>query len=193
MLLLLTICLTLLPIPTYLVSQVIGMMPTFTLITTIILSTAALIFGIPFAVAAYILNDNWVPDVVLGSKTFGTGPGQTITIEFGLLTGLNDAVYAGALISMTCTALFAIGVVLIRHFTKHNGFGWLVFGPTLLNLLSQIGCCTAAYLFENKYPVATSTDKIRQVNGGYTTGGVLYTRESWACSLNTLYANSEEH
>lgn len=94
---------------------------------------------------------------------------------------------------MICATFFAIGVVLIRHFTKHNGFGWMVFGPALLNLLSQIGCCAAAYLFHDKCPVATSTDQIRQVNGGYSTGGVLYTKESWACSLITLYAESEAH
>jgi hypothetical protein len=166
---------------------------TNTPITTMIISVSALILGLPFAIAAIVFNDNWVPDVILGSKTFGTGPGKTTTIEFGLLTGPNDAVYAGAIIASSCTTLFIIGVILMRHFTKHNGFGWLVCGSALLNLLSQIGCCAAAHLFRNKYPVATSTNQIQHVNGGYSTGGVLYTKEAWACSLNALYADSEGH
>jgi hypothetical protein len=160
-------------------------------ITTIVLSVGSLVLGLPFAIAATVLNSNWVPHIILDSKTINTGPGKTTKLEFGLLTGPNDTIYAGAYVFIASTALFIIGFVLFRHSIKHNSFGWLAFGPALLNLLSQIGCCAAAYIFTNKYPVATSTNQIRYDNGTYDTGGALYTREAWACSLNALYAERE--
>jgi hypothetical protein len=158
---------------------------------TIVVSVVALILGLPAAVAAIVFNHNWVPSVILGTKTIHTGPGQTTTLKFGLLTGPNDAVYAGALISLASTALFVLGLILIRHFTRHNGFGWLAFGPILLNLLSQVGCCAAVYIFKSRYPRATSTNQIQYMDGTYNTGGKLYTMEGWACSMNALYAERE--
>jgi hypothetical protein len=161
-------------------------------VTTIVLSMSVLILGLPFAIAAIILNSNWIPPIILNSKTINTGGlGKTTKLDFGLLTGPNDAIYAGAFISMVSTALFIIGLVLVRHVTKRNIFGWLAFGPALLNLFSQLGCCATAYIFANKYPVATSTNQIRYENGTYNTGGALYTREGWSCSLNALYADRE--
>jgi hypothetical protein len=160
-------------------------------IITIVVSVIAVILGLPVAVVAIICNSNWVPNVILGSKTINTGPGQTTTINFGILTGPNDAISAAALISMISTALFIIGLVLTRHFTKHNAFGWLAFGPALLNVLSQVGCCVAAFIFNNKYPAATSTDQIRYEHGKYNTGGDLYTKEAWSCSMNALYGGRE--
>jgi hypothetical protein len=159
--------------------------------TSICVSVGALVLGLPAAIAAVVFNDNWVPPIILGTKIINTGPGKTTTLEFGLLTGPNDAVYAGAIISMVSTTLFVLGLILIRLFTKHNGFGWLVFGPALLNLMSQVGCCAAAYIFTATYPVATSIHQIRYENGTYQTGGTLYTREGWACSMNELYAERE--
>ncbi|KAH7406506.1 hypothetical protein DE146DRAFT_395790 [Phaeosphaeria sp. MPI-PUGE-AT-0046c] len=160
-------------------------------ITTIAFSVAVLILGVPAAVIAIVFNSNWIPHVILDSKTFSTGPGKTTTINFGILTGPNDAVFAGAVVAIASSLTFILGLILIRHFTKHNGFGWLVFGPALVNLLSQIGCCSAVYIFKNKYPVATSTDQIRHIDGQYSTGGNLYTKEAWACSMEALYADRE--
>lgn len=160
-------------------------------VITIVISAISLILGLLVAVAATIFNSNWVPDITLGSKTIKTGPGQTSTIRFGILTGPNDAVLASAFISMTSTALFLTGLVLIRHFTRHNGFGWLAFGPALLNLLGQVGCCAAVFILNKRYPAATSTDQIQYVNGKYDTGGQLYTKEAWACSMNALYPDRE--
>jgi hypothetical protein len=167
------------------------MMTTNSPIITIGLSAISLVLGLPVAVAAIVFNSNWIPDVTLGSKTINTGPGQTTTLRFGILTGPNDAVLASALISMASTALFITALVLIRHFTKHNGFGWLAFGPALLNFLGQVSCSAAAFMLNKKYPAATSTDQIRYVDGYYDTGGQLYTKEAWACSMNALYPERE--
>jgi hypothetical protein len=160
--------------------------------TTIWVSVGALFLGLPAAIAAVVFNSNWVPSIILRTKIINIGLGKTTTLEFGLLTGPNDAVYAGAIMSMLSAVLLILGLIIIRHFTKHHGFGLLVLGPTLLNLLSQVGCCAAAYIFTNKYPVATSMNQIRYENGSYNTGGVLYTREGWACSMNKLYAERED-
>jgi hypothetical protein len=161
-------------------------------VITIAVGAFALVLGVPAAIAAILFNHTWVPNVVLGTKTVKSGPNNDTTVlEFGLLSGPNDAVYASALISITSTALIVAGLVLIRHFTRHNIWGWLAFGPAFLNLLGTVGCCAAVYLFKSRYAKATSTDQIRYNNGVYDTGGKLYTREGWACSMNALYADRE--
>jgi len=168
-------------------------MEQITPVITVFITAILIILGFPVAVAILFFNHNWVPRVILGSKTIDTGLGKTTTIDFGILTGLNDAILAAALISIASTALFIIGLVLTRHFTKHNAFGWLIFGPVLLNILSQVGCCVAVFIFNNKNPVATSRDQIRYVNGKYSTGGTLYTKEALSCSMNALYSEMEGH
>jgi hypothetical protein len=167
------------------------MMTTDSPIITIVLCVVSLILGLPVAVAAIIFDSNWTPNITLGSKTINTGPGQTTTLRFGILTGPNDAVLASAIISMSATALFITGLVLVRHFTKRNVSLWLAFGPALLNILGQVACCAAAFVLNNMYPVATSTNQIRYVDGHYDTGGQLYTKEAWSCSMNTLYPDRE--
>lgn len=163
-------------------------------ITTIALSAFALILGVSAAVAAILFNHTWVPNVILGTKTVKSGLNNATTVlEFGLLSSPNDAVYASGLISMTSTVLIVAGLVVIRHFARHNIWGWLAFGPAFLNLLGTVGSCAAAYLLKSQYPRATSTDQIQYNNGVYDTGGKLYTREGWACSMNALYADREGH
>jgi hypothetical protein len=162
-------------------------------VITVVISAISIILGLPVAVATLFFNHNWVPKVMLRSKTINTGLGKTTTINFGILTGPNDAILAAALISIASTALIIIGLVLTRHFTKHNAFGWLVFGPALLNILGQVGCCVAVFIFSNRNPVATSRDQIRYANGKYSTGGTLYTKEAWSCSMNALYPDKEGH
>lgn len=162
-------------------------------VITVVISALSMILGFPVEVTTLFFNNNWVPKVILGSKTINTGLGKTTTIDFGILTGPNDAILAAALISIASTALFIIGLVSTRHFTKHNAFGWLVFGPALLNILSQVGCCVAVFIFNNKNPVAASRDQIRYANGKYSTGGILYRKEAWSCSMNALYPEKEGH
>ncbi|EAT92015.1 hypothetical protein HBH56_121880 [Parastagonospora nodorum] len=162
-------------------------------VITVVISVISIILGLPVAVATLLFNQNWVPKVILGSKTINTGLGKTTTIDFGILTGPNDAILVAALISIASTALIIIGLVLTRHFTEHNAFGWLAFGPALLNILSQVGCCVAVFIFNNRNPAATSRDQIRYANGKYSTGGTLYTKEAWSCSMNALYPEKEGH
>ncbi|KAH3950215.1 hypothetical protein HBI56_007830 [Parastagonospora nodorum] len=137
-------------------------------VITVVISVISIILGLPVAVATLLFNQNWVPKVILGSKTINTGLGKTTTIDFGILTGPNDAIL-------------------------HNAFGWLAFGPALLNILSQVGCCVAVFIFNNRNPAATSRDQIRYANGKYSTGGTLYTKEAWSCSMNALYPEKEGH
>lgn len=168
-----------------------NMLPSNGPLVTILLSVATLVLGLPVAIAAIAFESAWVPNIILGTKVINTGPGKTTTLKFDLLTGPNDAVSAGAYISIVSAILVTIGFVLVRHFTHKNVYGWVIFGPALLNLLSQIGSCVAAYVFRNKYPVATSTSDVQFVDGTYNTNGRLFTKESWACTMNDLYRERE--
>ena len=160
-------------------------------VTTIVIGIVALVLGLPVAIAAIAFERPYVRNIVLGSKTIDVGLGRTKTVSFDLLSGPNDAVTAAAFISIISAILVTIGLILIRHITRHNIWGWLAFGPALLNVLGQIGCCAAAYIFQSKYPVETLQKDLKYVNGAYDTNGTLFTKEAWACAMNNLYAAQE--
>lgn len=160
-------------------------------VMTIILCIITLVLGLPVATAAIVFESAWVPSIILGTKIIDTGPGQTTTLRFDLLSGPNDAVSAGAYISIISAIIVIIGFVLSRHITYHNVYGWLILGPSLLNFFSQIGSCAASYIFRNKYPEATSNTDVRFIDGAYNTDGRLFTKESWACTMNTFYRERE--
>ncbi|KAF2875785.1 hypothetical protein BDV95DRAFT_603188 [Massariosphaeria phaeospora] len=158
---------------------------------TLGLCIAVLIFGLPVAAIAIFFEKVFVPNVVLGTKEIDIGPGGTKTITFDLMTGSEDAVFAGAYISIISSLLIAGGIVLVRHISKHSVWGWVAFGSASANVLGQIACVAAAFIFHGRYPEATSTEQVRFEGGSYNTGGTLFTRESWACTMKNLYSDRE--
>jgi hypothetical protein len=160
-------------------------------ITTVVLGGAALTLGLPIAGIAIILEKIIMPDIVLGNKEIDIGPGGTKTVTFSLLSGPNDAVFAAAYISVIATIFTVGGLIMVRHFTRHSIWGWLVFLPALSNVLGQIGCCTYVFIVNGQYPEAVSRNEIGYVDGHYNTNGNMYSRESWACSMKSLYLDQE--
>ncbi|KAF2191617.1 hypothetical protein K469DRAFT_736268 [Zopfia rhizophila CBS 207.26] len=160
-------------------------------LTTFALTLAALILGIPIAAAALVLEKVPIPTVILGSKTINAGPNTTKTISFSLLSGLNDAVMAGAYISIISSILVVVGLVLTRHVSKHNIFGWTLIGPAIANALGQVACLAYVFIVQGQHPEAKSTEEVRYVDGKYDTDGKLYTREAWACMMDKLYKERE--
>lgn len=132
-----------------------------------------------------------MPTVILGTKEIKAGIDETKTISFSLLSGSNDAVVAGAFISIFASVLFGIGLAVVRHVSRHNIWGWAMFGPALLNVLGQIGVLAYVQIVQGQHPAATNTNEIKLVNGQYDTDGKLYTREGWACSMDKLYHETE--
>ncbi|KAH8723843.1 hypothetical protein GQ44DRAFT_619639 [Phaeosphaeriaceae sp. PMI808] len=159
---------------------------------TKVVITVALFLSLPISIATLALNGNHVPQFILRTTTINTVPGKTITLKFGLLTSPNDAICAGATISMISTALFGIAI-LMRHFTIHQSWQWLALGASSSNLLGQVACSAAVFILKAKYPVANSRNDITYKDGMYDTSGKLYTREAWACSMDALYAHRESN
>ncbi|KAL6704435.1 hypothetical protein ACN47E_008179 [Coniothyrium glycines] len=156
-----------------------------------VISATILITTVPFAIAAIALEAAWVPDIILASKVINTGPGQTTTLEFNLLTSPNDAVLAASYMSLVLSIFFVIILICVRHFATGRLWNWFVLTPAVVNLLTQIGCCAAAYIFKSKYPTANSVNQVRYIDGKYDSDGHLYTKEGWACTMNTFYAEQE--
>jgi hypothetical protein len=172
-------------------SFVIKMLAVYNPLTTVVLSGAALLLGLPVAVIAIIFEKVTMPDIVLGSKEIDIGPGGTKTVTWNLLSGPNDAVFAAAYISMISAILLVGGLAVVRHVARHNIWGWLVFLPGLANVLGQIGCCAYVFIVSSQHPEAVSRNELKYVNGNYDTNGKSYTRESWACSMKSLYLDQE--
>ena len=168
-----------------------GFQDNFNPMTTIAVSIAGLVLGIPVAVAAIVFEKVYMPDIVLGSKTINAGPNTTKTIDFSLLSGPNDAVMAAAYISIIASILFVVGLWLVRHVSKHNIWGWAMFGPAILNVFGQIACLAYVFIVQGQHPEATSTEEVKFVDGRYDTNGKLYTREAWACMMDKLYNERE--
>jgi hypothetical protein len=166
-------------------------MDSFNPLTTLAISAGALILGIPVAAAAIIFEKVYMPNIILGSKEIKSGIDETKTINFSLLSGSNDAVIAGAFISIIAAVMMAGGLTIVRHVSRHNIWGWAMFGPALLNVFAQIGVLAYVQIVQGQHPEATSTDEIKYINGSYDTNGKLYTREGWACSMNKLYSERE--
>jgi hypothetical protein len=167
------------------------MLAAYNPLTTAVLGGAALLLGLPIAVIAIIFEKVSVPDIVLGTKEIDLGPSGTKTLTFTLLTGPNDAVFAAAYISMISAVLLVAGLAVVRHVARHNIWGWLVFLPGLANVLGQIGCCAYVFIANGQHPEAVSRNEIRYVDGKYDSNGKMYTKESWACSMKSLYLDQE--
>jgi hypothetical protein len=167
------------------------MLATYNPLTTVVLSGAALLLGLPVAVMAIIFEKVTMPDIVLGNKEIDIGPKGTKTITWNLLSGPNDAVFAAAYISMISALLLVGGLTVVRHVGRHNIWGWLVFLPGLANVLGQIGCCAYVFVVSSQHPEAISRNELKYVNGNYDANGKIYTRESWACSMKAFYQDQE--
>lgn len=166
-------------------------MDNFNPLTTLAISAGALVFGIPVGVAAIIFEKVYMPNIILGTKEIKAGIDTTKTISFSLLSGTNDAVIAGAFISIICSILFGIGLAVVRHVSRHNIWGWAMFFPALANVLAQIGVLAYVQIVQGQHPEATSTTEVKYINGNYDTDGKLYTREAWACTMDKLYNERE--
>lgn len=160
-------------------------------VVTAVISIVAVLLNIPISIAIFQYERTFVPKVILGRKEIDTGPGQTTTLEFDLLTGPNDVVQAGAYISIITALAFVIGLVVLRHFKTHFSMGWLVLGAAFSNLLGQIACCAAAFIFRASDERPTSSDHIKFENGMYDTDGRLFTKEAWSCAMKDFYAERE--
>jgi hypothetical protein len=167
------------------------MLAAYNPLTTVVLSGAVLLLGVPVAVMAIILEQVTMPDIVLGGKDINIGPKRTKTTTQNLLSGPNDAVFAAAYISMISALLLVGGLTVVRHVGRHSIWGWLVFLPGLANVLGQMGCCAYIFVISSQHPEAVSRNELKYVNGNYDANGKLYTRESWACSMNAFYQYRE--
>jgi len=158
---------------------------------TLGVSGLVLMLGIPVGAAAIIYEKVYVPNIILGTKEIKSGLNETKTLSFSLLSSANDAVIAGAFISIISAVLFSIGLTIVRHFSRHNIWGWSMVFPALLNFIGQIVILALVQTDKGKHPKATSTNEIRYVDGKYETDGKLYTREGWSCSMYDLYRERE--
>lgn len=159
---------------------------------TLAVGAGALVLGIPVAVAALIFEKVYMPEVILGSKDIKAGIDTTKTINFGLLTGPNDAVTAGAYISIISSILFVTGLVIVRHFSSHNIFGWALVFPALVDFLGNVGALAYVFIVNGQHPEAKSADEVPLVNGKYETDGKLYTKQAWACMMDKFYSDRED-
>lgn len=158
---------------------------------TAAIGAGALILGIPIAVAALKFEQVYVPDVVLGSKEIKAGLDTSKTINFTLLTGINDAVISGSYISIISSILFVVGLVVVRHFSQHNIFGWAMVFPAAVDFLGNVAVLAYVFIVNGQHPEAKSADEVRFENGQYETDGKLYTRDAWACMMEKFYNNQE--
>lgn len=157
--------------------------------------TSIVVLGIPVAIGTVVLDNTYVPDVVLGSKTIDAGPSGSKTLSFGLQTGMDDAVLASAYISIIASIFLAVFVVILRHisgFGRTAGLGAIA--TAAANLLAQVGCVFA-------WGILLMKDEARHAQAGdifydekrerYETSGRMFMREAWACSLDALYGEHE--
>lgn len=163
---------------------------------TCTIAAVALLLSIPVAIAALQYENFEMPTFVLGQKDVKAGlDGKTKTVSFAPLSGANDAVTAAACISIICSLLFVSGLVTVRHVSERRVFGWLMLGSAAVSVLGNAACMAYVFIVKGKYKDAAGKDDIvfDEKRGVYeiTEEGRLFTREAWACSLNSLYGERE--
>lgn len=155
------------------------------------LVTLALTIAVP--IAAIILESAHIPDVVLGTKAINAGPSGTKTLTFGLLTSPNDAVLAAAYISIAAGVICACGIAFVRHIPRYSFvLGCVMITAALGNFLAQIGCTVCWAVWQGKRDGKTAAPgEVSYVDGNYETGGRLFTREAWACTMEKYFGERE--
>ncbi|OAG02147.1 uncharacterized protein CC84DRAFT_1220504 [Paraphaeosphaeria sporulosa] len=157
--------------------------------------TSTLILGIPVAIGTIVLDNSYVPDIVLGSKSIDAGPSGSKTLSFGLQTSPDEAVLASAYISILASIVLAVSLIILRH-TNLLGrtAGWGAIASAAANLLAQIGCIAAwgILLMTDEAKHAQSVDlSYNERLQRYDTRGRMFTREAWACSMQALFRERE--
>jgi hypothetical protein len=153
---------------------------------------AALILGIPAAAAAIMFTKVDMPNIILGEKEIKAGlNGATKTVSWSLLSGPQDAIIAGAFISIICSLLFSIGAVVVRHVSQHNIFGWAMVFPALASFAANVGIMAYVFVESGKHKETDNRDDIKYVDGKYETNGKVFTREAWACMMDKWFKERE--
>lgn len=161
------------------------------LITAAIVA-GALILGIPVAAAAIMYSKVSMPKITLGSKEIKAGlDGATKTVTYSLLSGPQDATIAAAYISIICSLLFSLGVVIVRHVSQHNIFGWAMVFPAFSSFAANVGIVAYVFLESGKHKEADNQDAVKFEDEKYNTGGKVFTREAWACMMDKWYNERE--
>ncbi|KAL5391693.1 hypothetical protein DPSP01_000987 [Paraphaeosphaeria sporulosa] len=165
------------------------------LLVTAAVVTSTLILGIPVAIGTIVLDNSYVPDIVLGSKSIDAGPSGSKTLSFGLQTSPDEAVLASAYISILASIVLAVSLIILRH-TNLLGrtAGWGAIASAAANLLAQIGCIAAwgILLMTDEAKHAQSVDlSYDERLQRYDTRGRMFTREAWACSMQALFRERE--
>ncbi|KAF2689846.1 hypothetical protein K458DRAFT_426733 [Lentithecium fluviatile CBS 122367] len=138
-------------------------------------SIGVLLLGIPIAIVIISLENAFVPNV--------------------LLTAPNDAVLSAAYISLITSILCVIGLNLVQLLNanrKGKVFGWVTVGVAAVNIMGQSACLVAWGILQGKDNAKVPTKgAVQFVDGGYQTDGRLYTKEAWACTMDTYFSAKE--
>jgi hypothetical protein len=153
------------------------------------------LLGFPTALATIYLTHAFVPSITLGTKQIDAGPSGPKTLTLGLLTSSDDAVLASAYISVLSSLAVASGIVLLRHLRLKKGdalIGWGVMGPAVGNFFGQVGCLVAWILMQGKSDAKVGREEdVTLVDGMYGSAGRMFTREAWACTMNSVFREKE--
>jgi hypothetical protein len=128
----------------------------------------------------------------MGEKEIKAGlNGATKTVSWSLKSGPQDATITAGFISIICSLLFSVGVVVVRHVSQHNIFGWAMVFPAFTSFVANVGIMAYVFVESGKHKEAENQDEVKYVDGKYETGGKVFTRGAWACMMDKWFKERE--
>ncbi|PSN75213.1 hypothetical protein BS50DRAFT_34784 [Corynespora cassiicola Philippines] len=159
--------------------------------TTLAIALACLVLGIPVAGVAINLESTFMPEVPIGARELDS-PDGIETLKFDLINGPHIAIFAAAFMTIAAATITMLGSVILRHVSKENvPVGIASFGFAVINQVAQLVILALVYILNSVHPVSANPNDVRFVDGKYETNGKEFTRETWACTMKTLFRDTE--
>ena len=85
-----------------------------------------------------------------------------------------------------------IGSVVLRHVSYDNTIVAMVtFGTSVLNMVAQLIFLGIVNVSVATHRESRNINDVKFVNGVYDTNGKQFTRETWSCTMASLYVQKE--
>lgn len=147
--------------------------------TTIFISICYLVLGVVFAGLDINLESTFMPPMPLKDP-------ETI------INSPHLATFAAAITSIASSVIVMIGSVVLRHVSYDNTIVAMVtFGTSVLNMVAQLIFLGIVNVNVATHLETRNVNDVKFVNGVYDTNGKQFTRETWSCTMASLFVQKE--
>jgi hypothetical protein len=146
---------------------------------TLFVCACYLVLGVVFAGLDINLESTFMPTVPLkDSETIVNSP--------------HIATFGASIMSIASSVIVMVGTVVLRHVSYDNAMvAMLTFGTAVLNMVAQLVFLGIVNVGVATHRESSNINDVKFVNGVYDSNGRQFTRETWSCTMSSLFALQE--